>query len=329
MYSRNGVRLLFLFSFLYFSCVQRLDADKNQTRSTSEDEAIMRTLAKIQSQSEAGRLVVLFCRIRCLKERGQVSKWVREFNDGRNLSTDQRVDFHFHSYKKPVLISPVDERLNSSSLGAFYFVADQGFPFEDELDDRKAFFNWLSRYEQPLIQRPTDHMELNEVLNKVWGHCDETAQRYLVIVQDLQHCADALLENIARSFTNDNEVNVVELRRPLSTETEALLTSRLPGLSDSCRMLILLYRNAFYELEKNIMPSKLYVSLKEWRGGECNEHDQYAIRPELTPLQLQYHAEERQIRKIQENQTYVVVGAIGGLAVIALAISIFWGLQSA
>ncbi|KAI6225291.1 putative potassium channel regulatory protein sup-10 [Aphelenchoides fujianensis] len=312
MYFRNGVRLLFLFSFLYFSSIQRVDADKNQTRSTSEDEAIMRTLAKIQSQSEAGRLVVLFCRIRCLKERGQVSKWVREFNDGRNLSTDQRLDFHFHAYKKPVLIAAVDERLNSSSLGAFYFVADQGFPYEEELDDRKAFLNWLSRYEQPLIQRPTDHTELNEVLNK-----------------DLQHCADALLENIARSFTNDNEVNVVELRRPLSTETEALLTSRLPGLSDSCRMLILLYRNAFYEVEKNIMPSKLYVSLKEWRGGECNEHDQYAIRPELTPLQLQYHAEERQIRKIQENQTYVVVGAIGGLAVIALAISIFWGLQSA
>lgn len=72
MYCRNGVRLLFLFSFLYLSSIQRVDADKNQTRSTREDEAIMRTLAKIQSQSEAGRLVVLFCRVRCLKEREQV-----------------------------------------------------------------------------------------------------------------------------------------------------------------------------------------------------------------------------------------------------------------
>lgn len=53
------------------------------------------------------------------------------------------------------------------------------------------------------------------------------------------------------------------------------------------------------------------------------------IRPELTNLQLEYVAEELYIRKIQDNQTYIAVGSIGGLAVIALAISIFWGLQSA
>lgn len=69
--------------------------------------------------------------------------------------------------------------------------------------------------------------------------------------------------------------------------------------------------------------------LKEWEGGECNATIVNNIRPELTSLQLEYVAEEMYIWKIQDNRTYIVVGAIGGLAIIALAVSIFWGLQSA
>ncbi|KAI6214666.1 hypothetical protein M3Y94_00295400 [Aphelenchoides besseyi] len=258
-----------------------------------------------------------------------ISKWIRQFNDNRKIPPEQRMDFHFHSYKKVIGVNNVDEQLNLTSIAVFYFVADQGFPYENELDNQEAFTGWLSHYEQPLIQRPADHLELNEVLNKVWNNCGEKSPRYLVIVQDMKVCTDWLLDNIARSFMNDNTVNVVELRRPLTPETEALLNWRLPGLSDSCRMLILLYRNAFYEVEKNILPSKLYVSLKEWEGGSCDTSNDYTIRSELTELQLEYVTEERHIRKIQNNQTYVVVGGIGGLAVIALAISIFWGLQSA
>jgi hypothetical protein len=68
--------------------------------------------------------------------------------------------------------------------------------------------------------------------------------------------------------------------------------------------------------------------LKDWEVGECNVTNINNIRPELTQLQLDYVAEELYIRKIQNNKTYVAVGGIGGLAVIALAISIFWGLQS-
>jgi hypothetical protein len=93
--------------------------------------------------------------------------------------------------------------------------------------------------------------------------------------------------------------------------------------------------------------------LKEFEGGECNatsstflpqtsiySHGSSAIgsgdigsvnriRSELTDLQLEYVTEEMNIWKIQENQVYIAVGAIGGLAIIALAVSIFWGLQSA
>jgi hypothetical protein len=51
--------------------------------------------------------------------------------------------------------------------------------------------------------------------------------------------------------------SVIELRRPLSLETEATLIWRLPGLSKSCRMIVFLYRGAYFEVDKNALPSKV------------------------------------------------------------------------
>jgi hypothetical protein len=45
--------------------------------------------------------------------------------------------------------------------------------------------------------------------------------------------------------------------------------------------------------------------LKEWQGGDCNITTFNSIRPELTPLQREYAAEEFYIRKIWDNQTYI------------------------
>jgi hypothetical protein len=74
-------------------------------------------------------------------------------------------------------------------------------------------------------------------------------------------CIDDLLPNIARSFLHKPKVDVIELIRPLTPETEAMLNWRLPGLSDSCRMLIYLHGDTYFELEKNFLPSR--VSFKQ------------------------------------------------------------------
>lgn len=62
-------------------------------------------------------------------------------------------------------------------------------------------------------------MLLNEALSS--GSCN--GLRYLIMVQDLIKCTDVLLPNIARSFIQDPTITVIELRRPLSLETEAIL----------------------------------------------------------------------------------------------------------
>ncbi|VDM75566.1 unnamed protein product [Strongylus vulgaris] len=53
----------------------------------------------------------------------------------------------------------------------------------------------------------------------------------------------------------------------------------------------------------------------------------YSIDTPLTELQLIYFAGEHDLVKLEHKQSYVLVGLTGGIAVIALAISIFWGLN--
>lgn len=47
----------------------------------------------------------------------------------------------------------------------------------------------------------------------------------------------------------------------------------------------------------------------------------------LTPIELEYWQQERHLKAIEYNRQYITVGTIGGVAVIALAMSIFWGLN--
>ncbi|EPB67241.1 hypothetical protein ANCCEY_13667 [Ancylostoma ceylanicum] len=47
----------------------------------------------------------------------------------------------------------------------------------------------------------------------------------------------------------------------------------------------------------------------------------------LTELQLIYLSGEHDLVKLEHKQSYVLVGLTGGIAVIALAMSIFWGLN--
>lgn len=84
----------------------------------------------------------------------------------------------------------------------------------------------------------------------------------------------------------------------------------------------------------------MHQAVLEWSNRECvlprNDNCLYSctsssrnfdIKGPLTDVQLEYLREETDIKKLERNPTFIVVGAIGGVAVVALAISIFWGLN--
>lgn len=52
------------------------------------------------------------------------------------------------------------------------------------------------------------------------------------------------------------------------------------------------------------------------------------ITIELTDVEYSYHDLQFKIDRTLTNKTFIAIGITGGLSVIALAVSIFWGLKS-
>lgn len=88
MYSLFDIKILVVIVFIYLideygaiKSSQRSLAKNKNNRSESltnnaTNKTTDRTLSKIRTHSEDGRLVVLFCKHKCLKERADVSKLI-------------------------------------------------------------------------------------------------------------------------------------------------------------------------------------------------------------------------------------------------------------
>ncbi|CAD5215124.1 unnamed protein product [Bursaphelenchus okinawaensis] len=292
------------------------------------DDNDSRTAFRLKNEADSGRVVTLFCRNRCLKLRTQSAKIVRQHNEQYVNSSDDRLYFQFFVYKKPIGLETVDMTMRKKQFGLFYLVGGKTFVYKEDIGNEKTVSKWIKFFENPDVERPSDYVELDALLNGA-DRCDEPEKKFIVMVQDEKKCMDVHIVNLARGLKSNANITVVELKRPLSQEMEAVLKWRMPFLSDSCKMIVYLNSQTYYEMDSTVQPSLLHTSILEWKA-DCNQTSELnRIRSKLTEIQLEYLSEERSVQKIQENQVYVVVGAIGGIAVIALAISIFWGLQSA
>ncbi|CAD5220795.1 unnamed protein product [Bursaphelenchus xylophilus] len=284
---------------------------------------------RLRNEAETGRAITLFCRNRCLKIRSQISNIVRSHNENNVNSSDDRLYFQFFPYKKPIDLIEVDEVMKKKQIGLFYHVGGKTFIYEGDYSNKISVLKWFKFFENPKVYRPEDHVELEALLNMA-DSCNEPDKKLIILVQDEQRCPDFhSVTNLARGLKNNPNIIVAEMKRPLTSEMEAVLKWRMPSLSDACKMTIYLNSQTYYETDSNAHPSQIHSSVVEWKA-DCNQTiENNRIRSKLTEIQLEYLSEERSVQKIQDNQVYVVVGAIGGIAVIALAISIFWGLQSA
>ncbi|KAH7731237.1 SUP-10 protein [Aphelenchoides avenae] len=283
------------------------------TEILASDKSIARTLAKISEDGNEGRLVVLVCRNKCTRQRAQVPKWVREFNAEQSIDAEQAIGYHFHYMKHRFPFFDVERKLHRSPITVMYVVAGRAFHYEGgDPTSESAFKQWLRTMESPPIIQPDNYVMLDEIIEKA-RECD-TQQRYLLLVHDLELCRDYLLYNIGRSFHDLRNLTVVELRRPLSSQEEVLIQFRLPGTSGQCRMIIVLGNRGFEELDRDLTPAELYNKVVHWRR-DCE-----------TPPFIR-EDEENHYMNAGQKKAYIMVGAIGGIAVIALAISIFWGLN--
>ncbi|KAL3103003.1 hypothetical protein niasHT_026451 [Heterodera trifolii] len=392
---------LFLLAFLFPSaqCLTLKRQKPSQLNRKNEElnaeKALNRTVAKLSTDGENGRLILLVCRGKCLKERAQIPNWLREFNTANNHSflkrnndksisydqsdrsvSDQQknnaslgrddelqkhweggVAFHFHAHRLPIPVMDIETALRQHSLWQnvlFYVVAGKAFPAAPEavIREKNTFLDWLNSFEKTPIVRISDLVEMNEWLNSEC-HGDglnkrraEQQQMALLVVHDQFVCPEFRLAAFARSlFASARQSHspplrtnftVLEALRPLTEGEELSLSARLPGLSRACRMLILLRANLFTELPQGISGSKMHQIIELWlklplATERCpGGNSALNLAPILGPLgaaNLEFLREERILKAIEKKREYLAVGIIGGVAVMALAMSIFWGLN--
>ncbi|CAJ0609040.1 unnamed protein product [Cylicocyclus nassatus] len=132
-------------------------------------------------------------------------------------------------------------------------------------------------------------------------------------------------------------VRPVHLSTPLPAAMSVVLYKRLPLLDEAtCRQMFLLHQSSYSILFQDYKPHAVWELIDLLLPNvpnvteECPPlHDTMwnSINNPLTELQLMYLSGEHDLVKLENKQSYVLVGLTGGIAVIALAISIFWGLN--
>lgn len=187
------------------------------------------------------------------------------------------------------------------------------------------FFDFLSNLESQPILKPKDWKELDEIITAA-SVCDSD-QKYVLKVHNLKECRDDSWENLARSFHSQRNITFVEVVAPMSNEQTVIIQQRLPELRKLCQITAVLHNGGYEEIYHMNFLKDLNEKISEWRNENCTSPDVYKIRHPLTEIQLDYLSEELMIQAIERNPIYIIVGAIGGVGVIALAISIFWGLN--
>uniref|UniRef100_A0A7E4W4K3 Thioredoxin domain-containing protein n=1 Tax=Panagrellus redivivus TaxID=6233 RepID=A0A7E4W4K3_PANRE len=288
------------------------------------DKNIMRTLAIIEAKSIEGRVVMLFCATDCVSHREKIPAWISEFNKGTVVAGGV-INYHFHRRRNRFGHHGVDAMLAQKPAVVVYFVANKAFPYNGDLDDKDEFVDFLMKLERQPIENPVGWDEINHFISSA-SACN-LSHKYILRIHHPEECHDELWENLVRTFYPSKNVTFIELKRPLTPESTVIVRERLPKLLRKCQTLVVMHNGAYEEITEPMILKDLHERITEFTNEDCLDPQPHSIRGELTDIQLDFLSEELLIQRIEENPTYIVVGTVGGIAVIALAISIFWGLN--
>lgn len=236
-----------------------------------------------------------------------------------------------------------------------YIVVGHAIPYNGggNVIHKLEFQSWLSSLHAPVTSIGT-HWELNAWLeSRMAGASCQGA--ILLFIHDREQCPLTSTLAIANTVVNGMRTGdgsrrmVAEIHRPFSAELDVVLNWRFPLLNGPCKMIVLVVGDQFVELDAEAEPSEVghvYISLFQVNqlmfvqivhliaSPNCSlvlknmvDEGGGLIQPAPDEIQLEFLSEEHSIKGLEHNQLYMLVGIIGGMAVVALAISIFWGLN--
>ncbi|KAK0397188.1 hypothetical protein QR680_002023 [Steinernema hermaphroditum] len=299
------------------------DANYPSKQRIINDKATLRTLSIVHYKGTESRLVLLLCRNQCVRHRSLIPRWIREFVNENNSTRDDPIFFHFHYLKRGKL--PVYS-LEAKQPSVFYFVGGTYFKFDGDLSNKDHFMNWLQTRENANSQHVVDWSEVENILKENTG-CNDNNQ--LIMISSDEHCPYDYWPNLARSLNEYSNLSLYEIRRPFNVEIEIVLYQRFPKLSGDCLQMVLVSDNAYAELPilDNVAEMRENILSQIDRGCTPPRYPWMAVDIPLTEIQLEYYSRDNLLRTNEMKPHFILVGGIAGVSVVALAISIFWGLN--
>ncbi|VDM58593.1 unnamed protein product [Angiostrongylus costaricensis] len=258
----------------------------------------------------------------------EIPQWVRDINEDKGYHGNDIIGYHYYTYKRPLAF------INETNIDQFptliYIIAQIPTYFTGNISSRQSVSTWINELDEVKIVTPQNINELNDLLQST-TNCTE---KLLVLVNNENICPLLYWNNIARTVHMYSGVRPVYLSAPLPAAMSVTLYKRLPLLDETvCRQMFLVHQSSYSVLFQDYTPNavrELIEILLPNDTGECpplQDTMWYSILTPLTELQMIYFSGEHDLVKLEHKQSYVLVGITGGVAVIALAISIFWGLN--
>ncbi|KJH43864.1 hypothetical protein DICVIV_10126 [Dictyocaulus viviparus] len=306
---------------------QRITAEQHSNSDTAE-KAYLRTTAIVEQRTEHGRLVLLLCRRSCPRLRSLIPQWVRDINEDKQYHGVDIIGYHYYTYKRPLPF------INETQIDQFptlvYIIAQTPSYFVGNMTSRQSVSRWIIELDDVKIVTPRNIAELEDLITST-NNCTE---KLLVLVNNEKRCPLPYWNNVARTAHMYTGVRPVYLSTPLPAAMSVTLYKRLPLLEETvCQQMFLIHQSSYSVLFQDFTPHAVWELIEILLPSDIEECPPlqdtmwHSILTPLTELQMIYFSGEHDLVKLEHKQSYVLVGVTGGVAVIALAISIFWGLN--
>ncbi|WKY16522.1 hypothetical protein Q1695_001294 [Nippostrongylus brasiliensis] len=321
------LRISLLIVITVAEAVSRRISSSESTNDTV-DKAFLRTTAIVEQRAEYGRIILLLCRRNCPRLRSLIPQWVRDINEDRRYHGVETIGYHYYTYKKPLPFISESEVEQFPAL--VYIIAQTPCYFMGNITSRQAVSRWIVSLDRVKIDEPENMTALDDLITST-SNCSE---KLLVFVNNERQCPLPYWVNIARTAHMYTGVRPVHISSPLSASMNVVLYKRLPLLDETaCRQMFLIHQSSYSIPFQDYTPHAVWELIDLLLPNATEEcpplHDAMwnSVMTPLTELQMIYFSGEHDLVKLENKQSYVLVGLTGGIAVIALAVSIFWGLN--
>ncbi|KAL3981706.1 hypothetical protein ACH3XW_44150 [Acanthocheilonema viteae] len=274
------------------------------------------------------RLLVLFCVRRCYPTQSQIPRWIREFSNRNNLTAKhEHFTYQFYDNRRNSPIFTDRSTYDGSKPHLVYAIDGQLFRYDGNVNDKEEFFSFLASHELINAQTVSTWEHLESIINTA-QLCH--GEKQVLQIVDSNRCPTDHYEHVVRAFDGVANYSFYEIMMPLTIDMYVELYTRLPELPSVCQLILLLQNDGYHWISADADLHELIIAVESSQNVECTRRlsgNWYPIREELTAVERNYLRENEKSLILESDPSYIVVGATGGIAVVVLAISIFWGLS--